>query len=88
MHDIFKAFNIKKSTGLDNIPAKFIVMCADLLKIPLEKIINLNLINLTFPGIMQIARIFPSYKNPKDGSRLDKTCYRPVSILTVCFKGF
>ena len=37
---------------------------------------------------MKIGKISPSYKNPKDGSRLDKTCYRPVSVLTIFSKIF
>ena len=37
---------------------------------------------------MKTARVTPAYKNPKKGSRLDKTCFRPVSVLPTFSKVF
>ena len=37
---------------------------------------------------MKTARVTPVYKNPKKESRLDKTCFRPVSVLTIFSKVF
>ena len=88
IYDILKSIDIKKATGLDTIPPKLIKLSADFLKSPLTEIINFYIDKNTFPDKMKIARIIPLYKNPKDGSRLDKTCYRPVSILTTFSKVF
>ena len=85
---ILKTLDVKKATGLDNIPPRLISMSASLLKTPLTNILKFYIRNFSFPHLMQIARITPIYKNPKEGSRLDKTCYRPVSVLTTFSKVF
>ena len=63
-------------------------MAANVIKKPLTKIINIHIERNTFPDLMKVGRITPIYKFPKDGSRLDKTCYRPVSVLPVFSKNF
>ena len=85
---ILKTIDIKKATGLDTIPPKLVRMSANLLKTPFTNILKFYTANYDFPDLMKIARITPIYKNPKDGSRLDKTCYRPVSVLTTFSKVF
>ena len=73
---------------MDTIPPKLVRMSANLLKKPFTNILKFYIANYDYPDLMQIARITPIYKNPKDGSRLDKTCYRPVSVLTTFSKVF
>jgi len=68
-----------KATGLDGIPARFVVDSASLIACPFTHVINLSLIQGTVP-----ARVVPLYKKG------DKTVgnYRPVSILSVISKIF
>ena len=86
--DIIKLIDIKKATGVDDLPPKIIKMSADVIKKPLTDIINFYIKKNTFPGLMKIGRLTPIYKRPKEGSRLDKTCYRPISVLTIFSKVF
>ena len=88
IYDILKEIDTKKATGLDNIPPKLVKLLANLLKKPLTKIINFYLNKNIFPNLMKIGRLSPLYKQSKYGNRLDKTCYRPVSILTTFSKIF
>ena len=37
---------------------------------------------------MKLGKVIPTYKNSKVGSRLDKHCYRPISVLPVLSKIF
>ena len=86
--DIINSIDIKKATGVDNIPPKVIKMAANIIKTPLCKIMKLHIIRNTFPNLMKIGRLSPIYKNPKMGSRLDKKYFRPVSVLTIFSKVF
>ena len=88
IYSILKTIDINKATGLDTIPPKLIRMSADLLKIPFTNILKFYTAIYNYPDKMKIARVAPVYKNPKNGSRLDKTCYRPVSVLTTFSKVF
>ena len=63
-------------------------LSGNVIKKTITKILNSEILKDTFPDLMKIGKISPSYKNPKDGSRLDKTCYRPVSVLTIFSKIF
>ena len=88
IYDILKTLDIKKATGVDTIPPKLIRLSADLLKTPFTKSLKFYISKYIFPDKMKPARVTPIYKNPKEGSRLDKTCYRPVSVLTTFSKVF
>ena len=39
-----------------------------------------------FPDNAKLTRVTPIYKNPKDGSRLEKTNYRSISVSSVFSK--
>ena len=54
----------------------------------LTNIINFSIRKGIFPELTKIAIIKPIYKNPKDVSKLDKTLYRPVSVLSGFSKNF
>ena len=75
--------NSSKSTGLDELPARFIKDGANVLKIPITFIVNLSISTSTVPEEMKIARVKPLYKK---NSSLETGNYRPVSILSVVSK--
>ena len=72
-----------KSTGLDNLPARFIKDGANVLKIPITFIVNLSISTFIVPKDMKIARVKPLYKK---SSSLEAGNYRPVSILSIVSK--
>ena len=86
--DIIKKLDTKKAKGIDDIPPKLIKMSANIIKKSITDILNIAINTNTFPDLMKIGKISPIYKHPKDGSRLDKKCYRPVSVLTTFSKIF
>ena len=71
------------STGIDQIPVKYVKQVGDFLTGPLAHIINVCSSNSQFPRIWKTARISPDPKvdNPKQNAD-----YRPVSILPVLSK--
>ena len=75
--------NSSKSTGLDELPARFIKDGAKVLKIPITFIVNLSISTSTVPEDMKIARVKPLYKK---NSSLEAGNYRPVSILSIVSK--
>ena len=79
--DIIKNLNTSKANGIDNISAKLVKSAAEIISAPLCIILNHCIKKGKFPNNMKIARITPLYKK---GTRLEKECYRPVSVLP-CF---
>ena len=75
--------NSSKSTGLDELPARFIKDGANVLKIPITFIVNFSITTSTVPEDMKIARVKPLYKK---NSSLEAGNYRPVSILSIVSK--
>ena len=74
-----KNLNVKKATGVDNIPAKALVAANDILAAPFTRLYNLCLATSKYPEGAKAAEIVPIYK--KDNALLQKN-HRPVSILT------
>ena len=72
-----------KSTGLDNIPAKFLRDGASVLKDPITSIINLSILTNSVPDDLKCARVTPLFKK---GCRSVVGNYRPISILSVISK--
>ena len=71
---------LKKATGLDGIPARFVRDSASIIACPLRHVINLSLIQGIVPDDLKSARVVPIFK------KNDKTAvgnYRPVSILSI-----
>lgn len=75
----------KKSTGFDGLPAKLVCKASDAMSPMVTQLINLMIDQGTFPEDMKYAEISPVFK--KDDN-LDKTKYRPVSVLTCISKIF
>ena len=98
-HELSNAFNVvassvysllnklskSKATGLDNISAKLIRECADLISIPLCNIFNKSLSSGSFPDDWKCARVTPLFKQ---GERTDVNNYRPISVISVIAKVF
>ena len=83
---ILTNLNPKKASGSDSIPPKIVIRSAEYLCKPLTKIINATITQKKFPENAKLTRVTPIYKNPKDGSRLESTHYRPISVLSVFSK--
>ena len=77
------SLNVSKSTGLDDLPARFIRDGASVLTSPITFIINQSILTETVPSTMKQARVKPLFKK---NSPLDVGNYRPVSILSIVFK--
>ncbi len=60
-------------------------MCADQLSITLTQLINSAFDNNLFPDDMKKTELCALFKKKDD---MIKTNYRPISILSVFFKGF
>ena len=75
--------NPNKSTGIDEIPAKFLKDGANEIKSVITHLINLSIVTTTVPDELKFAKIIPLYKK---NSRLDPGNYRPVSILCTVSK--
>ena len=72
-----------KSTGLDDVSARFLKDGANFLIEPVQHIINMSILTEVVPDRFKDARVKPLFKK---GSRLDPGNYRPVSILPVLSK--
>ena len=74
-----------KATGLDNISARFIRECADLISVPISDLFNKSLTSGIFPDDWESARVIPLFKQ---GERSDLNNYRPISVISVIAKVF
>ena len=74
-----------KATGLDNISAKLVRECADLISIPVCNIFNNCLSSGLFPDDWKCARVTPLFKQ---GERTDVNNYRPISVISIIAKVF
>ena len=70
--------NPSKSSGMQGIPIKFIKPASILLAPVLTKLFNIAIEQATFPTIFKTAEVVPVYKN---GSKLNCSNYRPISLL-------
>ena len=83
---IISKLKLKKSSGLDNIPTKIIKLSSHVIKKPLTNIINATIKTSKFIDDGKVGKVTPIYKNPKDGSRLNKNHHRPITLLIVFSK--
>ena len=74
-----------KATGLDNISAKIIRECADLISVSLRDLFNKSVVSDIFPGDWKCARVTPLFKH---GEPSDLNNYRPISVISVVAKVF
>ena len=74
-----------KATGLDNISAKLIRECADIISGPLCDLFNKSLMSGIFPDDWKCARVTLLFKQ---GESSDLNIYRPISVISVIAKVF
>ena len=86
--DIIRKLKTNASAGNDKIPSKLIKMSANIISKHLTHLINITIRKGIFPKLAKIAMVKPIYKFSKDGSKQDKTKYRPISILNGFSKVF
>ena len=72
--------DISKSTGSDQISAKFLQMAAPIIAPALTQIFNLSISKAEFPSSFKLARVVPIHTK---GPKLDYTNYRPISVLPI-----
>jgi hypothetical protein len=90
-HDIKEDFiikqinkiNIKKATGRDGISAKILKIAKPVIAKPISELVNKSISLAKFPEKLKEAQVVPCYKK---SNALDKSNYRPVSILLVISK--
>lgn len=78
VENIIKSLKPKTSAGLDEISAKMLKHCSEPLIRPLVRIINLSLAQGHFPSALKRSKVYPKLKN---GSNIDATNYRPISLV-------
>ena len=79
--------NVKKATGLDNIPPKLLKKGANILSKPLHicRLINQSIKKSSFPNNLKMGEITSLFKK---GNSLEAKNYRPISVLTCMSKVF
>ena len=85
VHTLLSQLNKKKATGYDGLPAKLIVKVSNVITPTITRLVNLMIDQSNFPKHLKCAEISPVFKK---ADRLDKTNYRPVSILPCVSKIF
>ena len=83
IHKIIESLKSKKSTGHDNISAKFIKQVQSNITLPLSILINKSLEQGYVPKMFKTAKVTPIYK-AKDAQEF--TNYRPISLLPTVSK--
>ena len=69
-----------KATGHASIPLNFLKIVADIVAIPLCRIINLSFSKGIFPELLKTAKVIALFKS---GSTEDLNNYRPISLLSI-----
>ena len=80
-----KKLNPRKSTGSDLLPPRLIKLSANLICNPITNIINKSIETNIFPDSLKEAEVSPLFKK---NDNMDKTNFRPVSILPCISKIF
>ena len=75
---LIKATKSKDSAGMDDISSKILKMSAEVLSIPLTRVINTSITTGVFPKRWKIAKVTPVLKK---GDSKSKSNYRPVALL-------
>ena len=75
----------KKSTGVDNIPAKIVKYCSSSISGILASLSNTTFHLSKFPANLKGAQVVPLHKK---NDPLDKENYRPVNVLPIISKAF
>ena len=79
------SLNVRKATGYDDMPARFLKLGADVLCHTLQPILNKCLNTSVYPDCLKPANVTPIFKS---GDALNVGKYRPVSVLPSLSKVF
>ena len=85
LYNILVKLNVRKATGFDGIPSKFLRIGAAPLAALISDIVNMSISECTFSDILKYAEIASLFKRLDS---LKKENYRPVSVLTALSKIF
>ena len=85
MLKILSTLNSKKATGCGQIPAKLLKHASFQIAPVISSLINKTLAEGTFPNIPKKAEVIAVYKK---SDKLNKSNYRPVSILPILARVF
>ena len=80
---LLKNIGISKTAGVDNPPGRFLKDSAVILGKPVTEICNLSIKSKIFPDPCKLAKLKPIFKK---GSRMDRSNYRPISLLPFILK--
>ena len=75
---IVRKLKPKKSSGYDGIPNNILKVLSPEVLSHFTGLINESFKTGIFPDLMKISKVVPLFKN---GSKLDPSCYRPISLL-------
>ncbi|CAF1076370.1 unnamed protein product, partial [Brachionus calyciflorus] len=78
--EILSSLKSDKSTGPDDMNPYFLKFCSKSIALPLSIIFNNSLLNGEVPELWKLANVTPLHKN---GSKLESSNYRPVSLTFV-----
>ena len=81
--EIVKNLKIKKTPGYDDITNKLLKSVIKEIIVPVTHIMNMSMLNGIVPGKMKIAKVVPIFKK---GDPLERSNYRPISLLTTLSK--
>ena len=82
---LINKLNDKKSSGYDELSAKFLKLCSPYISAPLSTIFNKSISSGIYPDLLKTARVTPIYKK---GAKSDPGNYRPISVLSQVNKIF
>ena len=84
LHDLLKSLDIKKASGLDEIPPRLVKAASDKLPVLLSQTINNSLMNGIFQDAAKVAMVSPIDKKTDNKNKISN--YRPVSVLNIFSK--